>query len=310
MTTTGTGKLSILISCYNQRDLIGNAITSFFEQDHENREIIVLDDGSTDDSMAVIAECAKNAPCPVIYATQENHGAAYTFARLAEMASGDYLLFCGGDDFVPPDSLSCRIRMLENSPQLMFVCGMTRYVHGAVPGDWFCPVEHTMKLNTISPEDILHSMKYHTGEKVEGLIFSACIIRRSDYLASGGFSRNMTCDDAVLLYNLLSYGAKNGKKIAAVPDLVFFYRQHENNISKDPEAMWIRFSELYNNLGFPMRKQASFSAYATYMQEVRKSGKWFHKTLLKRIFTDPAVIKYLTIGAICRDLLFPRFGRF
>ena len=54
----GSGKISILISCYNQRDLIGQAIRSFFEQDYENREIIVLDDGSSDDSMAVIASAA------------------------------------------------------------------------------------------------------------------------------------------------------------------------------------------------------------------------------------------------------------
>jgi hypothetical protein len=74
--------------------------------------------------------------------------------------------------------------------------------------------------------------------------------------------------------------------------------------------MWTRFSELYTNYGFCLRRQASFSAYAAYMKAVRADGRWIHKELLKRIWRDPAVIKYLTFGAICRDLFFSRFGRF
>ena len=73
-----SGKLSILISCYNQRDFIGQAIRSFFEQDYENREIIVLDDGSSDDSMAVIASAAAEAPCPVLQQQLKHRVRCYT----------------------------------------------------------------------------------------------------------------------------------------------------------------------------------------------------------------------------------------
>lgn len=305
-----SGKLSILIPCYNQRDFIGQAIRSFFEQDYENREIIVLDDGSSDDSMAVIASAAAEAPCPVLYLTQSNKGPSGAYRRLAEMASGDYLLFIGGDDFVPPDSLKSRVEMLEKDDDLMFVGGMTRYFSNGTIGEWFCPPETALKLNELSTESIFNSMSGYGGDGGEGLVFQTCIIRRSDYIASGGFSEGMICDDSVLLYNLFRHGAENKRTFRILPDLVFFYRQHENNISKDPEKMWVRFSELHNKLGFNTRRQASFSAYATYMKAVRRSGKWYQKELLKRIFADRAVIKYLTIGAICRDLLFPRFGRF
>ena len=306
----GSGKISILISCYNQRDLIGQAIRSFFEQDYENREIIVLDDGSSDDSMAVIASAAAEAPCPVLYLTQSNHGVSYTFRRLAEMASGDYLMFMGGDDFVPPNSLKSRIEKLESNDNLMFAGGLTRYVDDSVVGDWFALPEKVMKINDLSVGKMLNTMKGYGSDRVEGVVLPACIIRRSDYIASGGFSADMICDDSVLFYNLFRHAVKNDRTFVMVPDLVFYYRRHENNISKDPEKMWVRFSELHNKLGFNTRRQASFSAYATYMQAVRKSGKWYQKELLKRIFADRAVIKYLTIGAICRDLLFPRFGRF
>lgn len=305
-----SGKLSILISCYNQRDFIGQAIRSFFEQDYENREIIVLDDGSSDDSMAVIASAAAEAPCPVLYLTQSNHGVSYTFRRLAEMASGDYLMFMGGDDFVPPNSLKSRIEKLESNDNLMFAGGLTRYVNGDTIGDWFIPSEKVMKLNELSVEKIFDSIKGYVSDCVRGIVLTACIIRKKDYVTSGGLSADMICDDSILFYNLFRHAVENNRSLVMVPDLVFYYRQHENNTSKDPEAMWVRFSELHNKLGFNTRRQASFSAYATYMKAVRRSGKWYQKELLKRIFSDRAVIKYLTFGAICRDLLFPRFGRF
>lgn len=301
--------LSILISCYNQRYLIADAITSCFEQDWENREIVVLDDGSGDDSMKIIAECAAKAPCPVRFFTQQNHGPAAVYRKLAEMANGAFLLFLGGDDFIPPNSLKTRMELLQNDPSLMLASGVGRIFRDGTPGDFICPAEKMMLLNRKDARYMLDTMKLHRPQ--DGCLpFQATIFRKDDYLAAGGFPENMICDDVVLFFNMFTHAVKNGRRFAVVPDMVLFYRQHDSNISKDPQEMWLRFSELYNKLGFKVRRQASFSAYALYMKEVRTSGKWFHKELLRRIFRDPAVIKYLTLGAICRDILFPRYGRF
>lgn len=57
-----SGKLSVLISCFNQQNFIAEAMTSFFNQDYADMEMIVLDDGSTDNSMEVIAPVAEKAP--------------------------------------------------------------------------------------------------------------------------------------------------------------------------------------------------------------------------------------------------------
>ena len=311
MSNPDSGKLSILISCYNQRDLIGEAIKSFFDQDYENREIIVLDDGSSDDSMAVIAEVAATAPCPVYFSTQQNRGPSYTFSRLAGLATGDYLLFMGGDDFVPANCLKGRMEKLAADEKLMFVCGLARYFYEDASSTWCSDPENAVRANGCSARTMLAAIKACTaGSVAEGIILPAAIIRRSDYRAAGGFSTGMKCDDSVLFYNLFSFAVQIGRKFEVLPELVFFYRQHAGNTCKNPEEMWVRFSELYTQLGFNTRRKASFSAYASYMQRVRQSGKWFQIELLKRIFADPAVIKTLTVGAICRDLLFPAFRRF
>jgi glycosyltransferase involved in cell wall biosynthesis len=304
------GRLSVLISCFNQRDFIGQAVRSFFEQDHHDLEVVVLDDGSTDDSMEIIAAAAAEAPFPVRFETQENHGPAYTYRRLAEMASGDYLLFMGGDDFVPPNSLKRRIDMLDNDPDLMLASGLCKVFFNGSVQDFECPDEKTLALNGKSADDMLKSMKRYKLLEDGMLIFTATIFRKSDFMASGGFSADMKCDDSVLFYNLFRYASGRNRRFAVIPELVLFYRRHENNISKDPWEMWLRFSELYCRLGFECRRQASFSAYAYYMKQVRQSGRWYQKEIIKRIMADRAVIKYLTFGAICRDLLFPRFRRF
>ncbi len=301
--------LSILISCYNQRDFIATAISSFFEQDYENREIMVLDDGSSDDSMEIIARTAANAPCPVHFFTQPNRGPSAVYRKLAELAHGEFLLFLGGDDFVPPNSLNSRMELLINNRQLMLASGAGRIFRDGISGDFICPTDKMMMLNHRNASYMLDAMKQHRPQ--DGCLpFQATIFRKEDYIAAEGFSENMICDDVVLFFNMFTHAVKHERKFAVVPDTVLFYRQHENNISKDPQKMWLRFSELYNKLGFKVRRQASFSAYASYMKKVRKSRKYFHKELLKQIFRDPAVIKFLTLGAICRDILFPRCGRF
>lgn len=305
-----SGKLSVLISCFNQRDFIAEAMTSFFEQDYENIEMIVLDDGSIDDSMDVIASVAQKAPFPVRFQTQANHGAAYTFSKLADMASGDYLLFMGGDDFVAPNSLRQRVEALEQNSDLFCASALCRHFRDGKIAEFSFAGEKILRFNDLSVSEMLDVMKRYRLTEDGMLILPATIIRRRDFIEAGGFDKDMIGDDSVLFYRIFVHAAKKKRKFIIFPEVVFFYRQHGENTCKNPEAMWLRFSELYTKLGFCSRRQASFSAYSTYMQKVRQSGKWYQKDILKRIFNDPAVIKWLTLGAICRDLFFPRFRRF
>ncbi|MBE6388569.1 MAG: glycosyltransferase family 2 protein [Lentisphaerae bacterium] len=305
-----SAKLSILISCYNQRDFIEQAMRSFYKQDYGNIEMIVLDDGSIDDSFDVIASAAADAPFPVHRYKQHNQGAAKTFGNLANLATGDYLLFMGGDDFVPPNILKNRLECLEKDKNLFCASGLCRYYHNGNVGDWSFAGENNIRLNQYSASDMLALMRRYDFEKEGMLMMSSTIIRRQDFESAGGFSEKMIGDDCVLFYRLFKYAEKARKGFIVLPETVFYYRQHDNNTCKNPEAMWYRFSELYTEFGFNSRRKASFSAYATYMKKVRCENKWYQPDILKRIFQDRAVIKILTLGAICRDLLLPGWGRF
>ena len=96
------GLLSIIIPAYNIESYIGRCLDSLLNQTYEDLEIIVVDDGSTDNTLSIIKEyCNKDDRITVIH--KENEGVSV--ARLTGMkkAKGEYVGFVDGDDIVEQD---------------------------------------------------------------------------------------------------------------------------------------------------------------------------------------------------------------
>lgn len=115
--------VSIVIPCFNQAEFIGEAINCALGQTYKPVEIIVVDDGSTDNS----AEIASGFP-GVTVLRQENTGVS--MARNAGVAAsrGDYIVFLDGDDRMRPDCVECRVGLLEKNPDAGMVVGSLRIV--------------------------------------------------------------------------------------------------------------------------------------------------------------------------------------
>lgn len=122
-------RFSVLIPTFERAGLLGQAIESALAQTHDNREILVIDDGSGDATGAV---AARYLPA-VGYLRQENRGkaAALNFALAA--ATGDAILVLDDDDLLPPTALADHARALGGDPRADFSYG--RYVRftGASP---------------------------------------------------------------------------------------------------------------------------------------------------------------------------------
>ncbi|RME80593.1 MAG: glycosyltransferase family 2 protein, partial [Planctomycetota bacterium] len=93
---------SILIDHYNSRDLVGETIESALAQDYEPKEIILVDDGSTDGSKDVLSHFESRIR--IIY--QENRGQNGALNRLVEEAKGDVFFFLDGDDLFLPGKVA------------------------------------------------------------------------------------------------------------------------------------------------------------------------------------------------------------
>ncbi|MFH1233586.1 MAG: glycosyltransferase family A protein [Patescibacteria group bacterium] len=111
--------ISIIIPVYNQAEQIKQCFDSIKKQTYNNYEIIVVNDGSSDNIGEVI-ENYKNKFVKFIYISQSNQGASVTRNNGAKKAKGDYLIFCDADVIMKPEMLETMLRALENNPQSSF----------------------------------------------------------------------------------------------------------------------------------------------------------------------------------------------
>ena len=121
--------ISVIIPCYNKEAFIAEALDSVLQQTYINaiKEIIVVDDGSTDNTASVIKE--KAALSPIIkYVYQKNGGVSAARNTGIENATGDYVAFLDADDLWLPDKIERQSKALEQHPEVgLFYTDLFKY---------------------------------------------------------------------------------------------------------------------------------------------------------------------------------------
>ena len=106
--------VSVVIPAYNVAEYINQTIASVREQSYKNWELIVVDDGSTDRTLEVIAESVKQIRQHVVVHHQENGGLSAARNSGVKLATGEYVYFLDSDDLLPQNAL---LRFVELSYQ-------------------------------------------------------------------------------------------------------------------------------------------------------------------------------------------------
>ena len=114
--------VSVVIPIYNGERFVAEAVDSILAQHYPALEIIVIDDGSTDDTEAAV----RRLPCEVHYFKQENLGPAAARNRGIRDAAGDYVAFLDVDDLWPPHMLTTLMEELIRDPELDLVRGYSQ----------------------------------------------------------------------------------------------------------------------------------------------------------------------------------------
>lgn len=209
--------VSVIIPAFNSGKYIQEALDSVLAQSHEPLEIIVIDDGSTDDTEAVVSSFGDK----VIYRRQENAGSGKARNTGISLAKGKWIAFLDSDDVWYNNHLKKLMDRLATNTKADMVYGAQRFVN----------------------EDGTPSAHKHQQDNYpEGWIFAdmfeanyvatpAVIVRRSLVLKLGGFSespvlRNGQDNDLWLRISANSL-------ILSEPDVVFDYRRHSSNRTLD-----------------------------------------------------------------------------
>src|SRR5438552_14718440 len=115
------GLVSVIIPCYNQADFLHQAIKSALAQTYSHREILVVDDGSTEN----IAELTSSYP-RVRYIRQENSGVSAARNTALTHSRGEYLVCLDADDRLLPDALDRWVNYLRDDQDCGFAAGCCR----------------------------------------------------------------------------------------------------------------------------------------------------------------------------------------
>jgi glycosyltransferase involved in cell wall biosynthesis len=108
-------KVSVLVSNYNYAEYIAEAIDSVLEQTYQNFELIIADDGSTDNSIDVISgHCLRDSRISLL--TKENGGQASGFNAAFASSTGELICFLDSDDIFRPAKLACMVEAHQQVP--------------------------------------------------------------------------------------------------------------------------------------------------------------------------------------------------
>jgi glycosyltransferase involved in cell wall biosynthesis len=117
---TNNNMISIIIPVYNQAEHLANCLAGIKKQTYGNYEIIVVDDGSTDNIIKVIEKFKQIFGLKLSYTEQENRGAAAARNKGAKLAGGEYIIFCDADAVMKPFMLEVMLKTLKNNLSASF----------------------------------------------------------------------------------------------------------------------------------------------------------------------------------------------
>ncbi len=147
--------VSVLIPTYNRAATLPQALASVMAQSHPADEIIVIDDGSEDDTESLI----KNSYPQVVYLAQENRGVSAARNLGVKHASGEWIALLDSDDQWLPDKLETQLTLLAQQPQHKLVHSNEIWIRNGVrvnamkkhakKGGWI--FQHCLPLCAISP---------------------------------------------------------------------------------------------------------------------------------------------------------------
>ncbi|MGZ4247094.1 MAG: bifunctional polysaccharide deacetylase/glycosyltransferase family 2 protein [Solirubrobacteraceae bacterium] len=192
--------VTVVIAAYNEASVISKTIESLLRSTHDDLEIVVVNDGSTDRTLDVLHDLAEHHP-QVKVIDQENRGKAAAVNRAFAEASSDFVVTGDADTIFAPETVSFLVDHLVRNKEVAAVAGLVRVgnIRGLLTA-WQA-LEYVKSIAvTRTAEHVLHTITVVPG---------ACAAwRRKAVLAVGGFDSRTLAEDCELTVRLQEAGWK------------------------------------------------------------------------------------------------------
>ena len=202
-------QISVVVPVYNGAAFLREALESISGQSYAALEIIVVDDGSTDDTRAVVQAFAAQSPIPVRYVFQENRGQAAARNTGIRLAQGQWLAFLDADDIWMPEKLKIQAAFFADPNLCDLALGRARFFR------------RTLRADGIGFDE---EMSEHSGF----LGFQAVLCRRSAFEKVGLINEALRLgEDTEWFFR----AREAGLAIVYHPEVVLLYRRHPDNLT-------------------------------------------------------------------------------
>ena len=256
--------VSVVITTWNRSRFIRDAIDSALAQTFRDFEIILLDDGSTDDTAEKVGDYGP----PVRYFFQENVGMAAARNRALAHATGKYAAFLDSDDIWLPGKLEADVAILEADRDVGLVCSLMEVID---PDGRRTGIRKPLYDPGVTFRDALRN---------GGALTSTFTCRRDLLMEFGGFDEGLSrYDDLNVLLEFTLRG-----QVVCRDGIDTLFRDHAGNISKDRPAAETARYELY-------RKWLGRCPDRTSRRVCRKKLKKFSRLLYRRSLKEGDLLR-------------------
>lgn len=248
--------VSVIIPAYNVSQYVRQTVFSVIIQSYKNLEIIIVNDGSTDDTNEIINEYVSK-DSRIIVINQENKGLASARNTGIKHAKGEYLCIIDSDDIMLPNKIYEQYKFLENNPECdftysdlyHFIDGTNKIYHHLVSELSLDPYTSLLYGNAINP--------------------NAVFFRRAVYDKWGGFDERLRSAEDWDYWLTLSY---NGVNFKYQPLALTLYRMRKNSLSANKITMSITPLEV-------LKKQLNRKISITQIDIIKKRIQYWEKRL-------------------------------
>ncbi len=252
--------VSVVVPTYNQERFIAETMQSIVSQTYTNLEIIISDDGSTDQTVEIIKSFAQKDSRIKPFFSKKNNGIPFNFNRAFDACKGELVAFFSGDDLMHAHKIERQVDFLVRNIDVDLVMHEVE-IFDSLTGNLIYTHQNTpeTKIPT-SPLQWLFPTKWLFYKKYSSILPTS-ILARSEYYLQARYDQRFKYKHE-LLFHLENHMLKPQSKWAFLPEVLGKYRQHPDNFTNNKELSKLREEEKFLIHALALQKYPQIAAYS------------------------------------------------
>ena len=261
--------VSIIIPVYNVQEYLAICLDSVIKQTIKNKEVIVINDGSTDNCYEILTEYKKKYP-EMIIINQKNSGISATRNAGLKVASGEYIAFVDSDDFIELNMFEKMYNTAKRESADIVICNYIMYVEK--PDNQNSNDQKIEGINKDGYIDKIEVLRMFLLNDIKGYVWNK--LHKREFFTTNNiqFPDFIVCEDTPVEFLLLACS----QKTYSINEPLYYYRQRESSLTRtfSIKAMKDMIDGCYIMGGFIAKDQLHYAELVDYYRVYMIKTLW------------------------------------